>query len=201
MNRLPLAALAVLACLLAVVLLAETRGRERAAVLPAAVPTHEPGPAPGVPIHGGVSAALLESWVGAVLERPIFSPSRRPGTVALAASTELPRLAGIIVGPGGARAIFASSGDTRAIVAGAGGRAGPYLIRAVGLSGVSVIGPNGAELLRPDYDRNGAHPVVGLPAEPGPPSILDLLRSRVQNGGGLNPSLLPPPTFQHPPNR
>lgn len=152
------------------------------------------------------SAASLEDWVRTILERPLFSPSRRPGQVAVAA-TELPRLAGIIIGPGGARAIFATGGDSRAIVAGAGAHAGPYLIRAVGPTGVSVVGPNGPELLRPSYDRNASReanapgnqaPGLQNPGNPGA-SILDLLRARVQNGVAPPPALpapSPPQRFQ-----
>jgi hypothetical protein len=149
-------------------------------------------PSPAVQ-PGGVSAAMLEGWVRTILDRPLFSPSRRPGQVAVA-STELPRLAGIIIGPDGARAIFASSGGARAIVAGAGAHAGPYLIRAVDPTGVSVIGPNGPELLHPAYDRNAvrgsAAPGYQAPGSgSGQGSILDLLRARAQNGDGLRPPL------------
>ncbi len=200
MNRLPLAALAALACLLVVLLLIESHGREETP-LPLSISTQAPAAASGMSLSHAISRAPLESRVQTVLARPIFSPSRRPGSAVAAPSTALPRLAGIIVGPGGARAIFASSGDSRAIIAAAGGRAGPYLIRAVGLAGVSVVGPNGAELLHPAYDRNGPRTAVGASGDSAPPSILDLLRSRVQNGGGLNRSLISPPILQPQTNR
>jgi hypothetical protein len=200
-NRLPLLAIAALACLLAVTILLEYRGAERRVVLGApVVPAHVAPAAHGrAPVQGvAASAASLEVWSRTILDRPLFSPSRRPGRAAVA-STELPRLAGIIIGPGGNRAIFASAGDTRAVVVGAGAHAGPYLIRAVGLTGVSVTGPNGPELLRPVYDHSAARGTAEPLPGAAPPSILDLLRSRVQNGGGLAPNLLPAPTFQKSP--
>ncbi len=196
MNRTLPAILVALACGLAILLLIEARGgKPVATVIPHGEAVHKAGP----PARVAVSSAVPEIWVRTILDRPIFSPSRRPGSVAVA-STELPRLAGIIVGPEGARAIFAGSGDGRAIVATAGGRAGPYLIRSVGLTGVSVIGPNGAELLQPVYDHDQPS-AAGMPVQAGPPSILDLLRSRVQTGANLNSSLLPPSTFQLPARR
>jgi hypothetical protein len=157
-------------------------------------------PVPQAVHLGGISAATLDGWVRTILERPLFSPSRRPGQVVVA-TTEVPRLAGIIIGPGGARAIFATGGDARAIVAGVGAHAGPYLIRAVAPAGVSVVGPNGPELLHPAFDRNaarsGAVPGGGAPGGPGS-SILDLLRARVQNGEGMRPAPSPPQRFQAP---
>ena len=206
MNRVPFLAAAALAAVLGLIILIElARPGEapggRLGYMPAT--TADPaasGASPHAPPPAVVAAAALDGWVRTILERPLFSPSRRPGQAAVA-STELPRLAGIIIGPEGARAIFATAGDQRAIIAGPGGHAGPYLIRAVDHSGVAVVGPDGARLLRPAYDpetaaRSAAGPGGALPGQPqgsGGASILDLLRSRLQTGGGLRPLLVPPP--------
>lgn len=198
--------LVALACLLGGVILLEYRGvrdtpPDAAASLPVAA---EPRPA-RVPAHGvAASAAVLEDAARVILDRPLFSPSRRPGVAAAAVSTELPRLAGVIVGPDGARAIFAGAENSRAIVARAGGHAGPYLIRSVGLNGVSVVGPNGPQLLHPVYDHDAPRATPEGAATDAPPSILDLLRGRIQNGNGLRSVLSPPSTpqpqsFQPPP--
>ena len=194
MNRLPLISAAVLACVLGLFVLLELgafAGRQ-----PAVVPAR-PAPIPaGAPVAARIpGGAAMGAQVQTILDRPLFSPSRRPAQ-AVAGSTELPRLAGIVIGPYGARAIFAVSGESRAIVAGPGTRAGPYLVRAVGTDGVAVTGPDGPQTLRPSYDRKTAR----YDASPGPsgvspnPSILDLLRAHVQNGNGFKP-LLPPSSF------
>jgi hypothetical protein len=204
-NRVPFLAAVTFACVLAAILLLEYRNgvdRRTALTMDQSRPASQASPAPAAS-HGATPGADLAAAVRTILERPLFSPSRRPGQAAVV-STALPRLAGIIIGPHGARAIFAGTGDGRAIIAGPGAHAGPYLIRDVSAAGVSVIGPNGPQLLHPSYDRNpheapgsGQFPVSpGQPGTVGGPSILDLLRSRVQNGEGLKPSLLPPPNLQ-----
>ena len=214
MNRVPFLAAAALAAVLGLTILIELArsgpgagpgagpgSSVSAGTVPAA--TLDPAASrasPPVPRSADIAAAALDGWVSTILARPLFSPSRRPGQ-AVVASTELPRLAGIIIGPDGARAIFATSGDRRAIVAGPGAHAGPYLIRAVDRAGVAVTGPDGDRLLHPAYDPSaaaGSATIIGsaLPGQPqttGGASILDLLRSRVQAGsGGLRPLLVPP---------
>lgn len=190
-----------LACLLALTILLEYRdARTRQAVPGTTLSVPMPEVARRAPVpEATVSPVVLEDWSRTILERPLFSPSRRPGRAAVA-STAVPRLAGIIIGPAGARAIFASADGSRAIIAAAGAHVGPYLIRLVSLTGVSVTGPNGPELLHPVYDHNAPRGTAEPPAGAGSPSILDLLRSRVQNGGGLRSALLPPPTVQTAPN-
>ena len=204
MRNLPVLALVALSTLLAAIILLEVGGgRRHEALLPGKAMTPRPltpsllaGDSGRDPGHVAVSSEQLARLI---LARPLFSPSRRPGHVAVG-STELPRLAGIIIGPAGARAIFASAGGSRAVVAGPGGRAGPYLIRAVDAAGVAVLGPAGPQILRPVYDgsaRSGA-PEAGT-AQPSGMSILDLLRARVQNGNGIRPGLMPIMPQLHPP--
>ncbi len=199
MSRAPFLAASVVAAVLALTILIEL-ARAGAApgagtALPAAAEPAASEASAHVPPSAATAAAALDGWLRTILERPLFSPSRRPGQAAVA-SSELPRLAGIIIGPDGARAIFASAGDRRAIVAGPGGHAGPYLIRAVDRSGVAVTGPDGARLLHPVYDAgaaggSAAGAISGQSPASGGSSILDLLRSRMQ-GGGLRPILIPP---------
>ena len=198
MNRLPFIAAVTLAFVLAAIVLLEYRGAgDRGAALTASqlAPVRAEPPARLPANAASASAASLGAQVQTILDRPLFSPSRRPGRAAIA-STELPRLAGIIIGPRGARAIFAAPGEDRAIIAGPGTRAGPYLVRAVGAIGVSVIGPDGPELLHPVYDHNPSRDGAAAGSTPSAPSILDLLRSHVQAGGGLRTGLLPFPPLQ-----
>nr|WP_321986195.1 hypothetical protein [uncultured Lichenicoccus sp.] len=156
-----------------------------------AIPARPPAPIgasppPGDPA-GAQAGALQEAWSRTILDRPLFSPSRRPNAAATAAATAPPRLAGIIVGPTGDHAIFAGGGEARATLAGVGARVGPYLIGGISAEGVDVTGPNGREHLLPHYD-SAAAPASGLPGSalqaPAPTggSILDMLRARLRPG-------------------
>ena len=202
MQRLSLAALAALATILLALNLIETPGGQGGVPAPGAglMRTGRGSAAAAAP-SGAADAALsvptatLQQWSEAILARPLFNPSRRPGKQAVA-STELPRLAGIIIGPRGASAIFAGSGAARAMIVRDGGRAGPYLVRSVAATGVSVLGPSGPQVLHPVYDHDAAG--GSTPAAPAPgSSLLDLLRARVQNHGGLLPSSGTMPIFPH----
>ncbi len=191
MRRVLFAALVTFACVLLAVDLLEYGGvrDEKAALV-----THAPASASTAAqllttARFTVPLSTLNNWSDVILARPLFDPSRRPSKQSVA-STVLPRLAGIIVGPRRSSAIFATPGDTRAIIVSDGGHAGPYLIRAVSPAGVSVLGPSGPELLHPVYDR--AAQQANTPGAPAPgASLLDLLRARVQNHGG------PLPIFPH----
>ncbi|WP_428377085.1 hypothetical protein [Lichenicoccus sp.] len=150
---------------------------------------------PALP-SGTQGGALQEAWSRTILERPLFSPSRRPSAAAAAAATAPPRLAGIIVGPAGDHAIFAGAGDARAILAGVGAQVGPYLIRAITADGIDVTGPNGKQHMLPHYDNNGPPTqAAGTPGQRTPPppgtSILDMLRARLRPGGGALPAGAP----------
>lgn len=154
----------------------------------------------GLPLPGldGVAAAQAGGgqWVQTILQRPLFSPSRRPATTA-AAPARLPRLAGIVIAPRGALAIFSLPGEARAVVAGSGGHVGPYLLRAVEPTGVTVDGPSGPQRLRPTYDPEAqqAQRDASGPSQ-APPSILDLLRARTAGGLHRPPGVAdrrPPP--------
>ena len=84
---------------------------------PGAAPVAVP-PMPGrVPVAAAAPAGVgrVDGWVGTILARPLFSPSRRPAATAAAAGPGgLPRLAGVIVGPEGKTVIFAAAGGRRA---------------------------------------------------------------------------------------
>lgn len=138
-----------------------------------------------------------------VLARPLFSPQRRPASVAVS-GPQRPRLAGIIVAPGGRRAIFAGAGDARGLVVGVGQQAGAWHVMAIDDSGVRVSGPDGMRVLHPSRDNSGPGGTAATAdALPPHPSILDILRSRnaLPSGGGLArglmggqlPIALPPP--------
>ncbi len=123
---------------------------------------------------------LVEGWSRTALARPLFSRWRGPMTRAVSGPSQ-PRLAGIIVGPGGARAIFAGDGSARGTVAAVGQQAGDWKVLAISADTVQVTGPNGTHTLRPSRNPGGAEPASPIPPEH--PSILDLLRSRTLNVG------------------
>lgn len=127
-------------------------------------------------------------WTRTALARPLFSPSRRPVATVVSGPRE-PRLAGIVLAPSGAKAIFAGDGDARGIVAGVGQQAGSWRVLAIAVDGVRVIGPDGLRTLHPSRDAAQHDGDGGLASAPtlGPhPSILDLLRSRPLQLGPFN---------------
>ena len=136
----------------------------------------QPGPAGRPTLF--TPAGTLEDWSRFALERPLFSRSRRPVTTTTAGPRQ-PRLAGIVVGPRDARAIFAGDNGARGVVAAVGQQAGDWKVLAISAKGVEVSGPNGTHTLQPARDPTGnTGGSGGAPAVPEHPSILDLLRSR-----------------------
>lgn len=151
---------------------------------------------------------VVQDWTKTVLARPLFSPSRRPAAT-VAAGPQQPRLAGIVMGPSGRRAIFAGEGDARGIVAEVGQQAGAWQIRAINETTVQVIGPEGLRTLTPSRDSaaraDNDGSAAGTPTLPTHPSILDLLRNRSLQIGPANASMPHLPTSlqlpRTPPNR
>ncbi len=126
-------------------------------------------------------------WAETVLARPLFSPQRRPPAPAAAAAqaaTTLPRLSGILVGPGGARAIFAPDGGGKPIVLSPGARLDGGVIRAIGVGGVVLARAGGEQVLRPRFDAATA----AVPASP-PNFLQPLLRAAPQ--GLVDPAAAP----------
>ena len=93
----------------------------------------------------------------------------------------MPRLAGILIGPGGSKAIFAPD-DGKPLVLGVGGRVAGATVRAIGSGVVELSGPTGRQILRPSFSHTAtaqatAGPqrlfieptegVTSLPASPG----------------------------------
>ncbi len=139
--------------------------------------------------------AHVRDWTGTVLARPLFSASRRPAAT-VTSGPQQPRLAGIVVGPAGRRAIFAGSGDARGSVVAAGQQAGAWHVVSIEADSVRVVGPDGPRVLRPSRD-DSARSGAAAGTLPPHPSILDLLRNRpLQLGGAGLPfaaGLRPPP--------
>ena len=119
---------------------------------PAAIAEPDPGP----------------GWQATLLQRPLFSPSRRPPPGAGAAGVSgLPRLAGVLVAPGDRHAIFAGG-----IVVAEGGSVGRYTVQAIDAGQVTLRGPEGTQVLRPAFASvsAGAKAVAAALAKPAPPA-------------------------------
>jgi hypothetical protein len=107
-------------------------------------------------------------WVATVLARPLFSPDRRPAADAVTVASGrtvpgLPRLAGILVGPFGRSAIFATNG-AKPIVVQEGGRVADYTIKSIEATQVHLLGPDGAQVLYPSFEPAAA-PAARRPAQ------------------------------------
>jgi hypothetical protein len=96
----------------------------------------------------------LTEFGRAVLERPLFSPTRRlapPHEVLPSGhAADMPRLAGVIIGPAGGRAIF-DDGSGRPRVARQGDRIGRFKVGSITPGQVSLLSSEGERVLRPKY--------------------------------------------------
>jgi hypothetical protein len=160
-------ALAALAAGLAGILALECSAPEPAPdiVAPPAASPQSPAAAPDTALPATLGARLLG--------RPLFSPDRRPAAAAPPAqvaatdgATDLPRLAGVIVGPERRSAIFAD-GAGKPSVAGEGASIGRFTVRAIGPGKVTVTSSEGESVLRPWYADAKAPDLV---RPPGPPN-------------------------------
>jgi hypothetical protein len=143
--------LAILAAILASLLVLEL-SRPIVEPISGAIPLSRPAaptasPRPSAP--GNVDTA-------AILARPLFAASRRPAAasaepVTVAATADPPRLAGVIVSPNGARAIFASD-EGRAEVVANGGSIGVYVVKTITPDAVLLVGPGGERGLHITFD-------------------------------------------------
>ena len=159
-------ALATLAAGLAGVLALECGAADQAPEIAAPLPAAPQGTqaAPGT--------ASLAALAPRLLGRPLFTPDPRPAAAAPeppaaeAAATDLPRLAGVIVGPGRRSAIFAD-GAGKPRIAAEGASIGRFTVRAIAPGQVTVTSSEGESVLRPWYADAKAPDLVRSPG-PGP---------------------------------
>ncbi len=136
-------------------------------------------PAPTVPTPPPPDRS--RDWAATALARPLFAPDRRPVPEPRAAvaggpgGRDLPRLAGVLVAPGGGAAIFAAAGEgAKPLVLRVGDRVSEFEVKAIVAGEVTLTGPEGDRVVRPSFDPRGGGggaprptpPVAAAPAAP-----------------------------------
>ena len=115
-----------------------------------------------------------QTWVDAILARPLFMPSRRPPAAAAGPGNSgpgFPRLTGIIIMPQQREAIFAVPGKSQPIVVTAGSRLNGVLIKSIEAGAVVVVDAAGTRMIRPSFAA-GTASGASVPAAPPPLSIM-----------------------------
>jgi hypothetical protein len=130
--------------------------------------TGEIGPAAGIrPERAstlGASRAAdadLAQWMAVILDRPLFSGDRRPVAIVAAAAAGVPRLAGIIMAPDQAAAIFQRAKGAKPLVARPGEAVGEWVVTTIAADGVSLRKADARITLTPQFDGG---PATGAPA-------------------------------------
>lgn len=177
--------LSALALLLAAGIAVQWQAAPTETVVPrAAVPAARPGGGgPGTPDEN-----LRAAWLTAALERPLFTASRHPPArapaVPQAGPAALPRLAGVLAGPFGRRAIFAAPEGGKPLVVGEGDSIGGYRVRAIADGAVTLESADRVLRLRPSFAT-----ATGPVASATPPDL----------PSGLPPGILPEDIANTPP--
>ncbi len=145
---------------------------------------HGGGPGVAPPVPGRPAAE-----VGTILARPLFSVSRRPppGNGGGNVDNTVPRLSGILVTDTLRRAVFEPPSGGKPVTIGVGGRAGPYTVRAIATTSVTVGATDGERILRPvpltSDQETAANVPPSAPAAPHSFTGLQLLERFRGNAG------------------
>lgn len=104
-----------------------------------------------------------------ILARPLFTPGRRPDRAAESANpektvTDLPRLTGIVTVMGKKLAIFQPWGGGKPIIGAVGTDIEGRKIQAISVDEIVIVGPDGAERIRPLPDPGLNHVAQPAPA-------------------------------------
>lgn len=95
----------------------------------------------------------IDATMSEILARPIFNPDRRPIGSAVKSVAGLTRLTGIVVTDNRKLAIFAApSPNGHPVIAEEGSHLNAYEVKAISASGVTVVGPTGVIVMRPNFD-------------------------------------------------
>jgi hypothetical protein len=113
----------------------------------------------------------IAGWAATITARPLFNIGRRPPKTAahknVVASSDLPRLSGIMITPAGRRAIF-SPDSGKPLVLAEGAVLEDGTIRRIAADSVTIQSAKGDLVLRPSFDRNhqSGGPIIGGAAFP-----------------------------------
>jgi hypothetical protein len=131
--------------------------------------------AAGVPVSPGVDPAgqsgvtvlpgRLAVWRDQIVSRPLFSPERRLAKQTTRSVSGLSRLTGIIMTGTSRVAIFAAESGGNPIIVEEGARVGGYDVRQITDTSVTVSGPDGMTVIRPNFDAAAA---IGPKVRSGP---------------------------------
>lgn len=170
-----LPALAVMGLVLIGIIAAELSGFPDPQT-PVQVPNAVTGPA----LRGAATATTSQAQpVTVLLERPPFSPERRPDPgQGSAADPSLPHLTGILISGDDRRAIFTAPetgrAEGRSTVVREGQSVGVYRVQAISPAAVMLTGPGGLHSIQPHFSTAPppATALPGLPVPPPPPFAL-----------------------------
>jgi hypothetical protein len=99
-------------------------------------------------------AEVAQGWVSVALERPLFRANRRPDAaldhVTLRTDASA-RLAGVITGGFGNRAIFMPAADAKPVIVKAGDRIANLVVRSIEPGRVVVESGGGIQTLKPSF--------------------------------------------------
>jgi hypothetical protein len=137
-----------------------------------------------------LQAEQLQAWLQTALARPLFEPGRRPvhGVSApkITTAPRLPRLAGVLITPDHRQVIFAG-GDGKPIIVGEGANVEGFVVQTISAGQVTVVGPNGVQVLHPSFDPDRRPPPTPLAIAPGIPGLpRAALPGAVIPGAGIN---------------
>jgi hypothetical protein len=159
---------AVLLCIIVVELLPDSAPPPEPVPVAAATPkpTEEPVDTPDD----------TEDDTPALLDRPLFDPSRKPLNSPKPVvddtnpgPSDLPRLAGILIAPGTKRATFQNGQEDKPVTLSEGDDIAGWTVDQIALTGVTLTGPRGRQVLRPKYDPNVVPTEPVVPAKQAPP--------------------------------
>jgi hypothetical protein len=139
---------------------------------PTRAPATASGPASGPPwagntqVQSGEAPGQFAEAARAIVDRPLFSPGRRPppppaaAQATAAAGAAFPRLSGVIVGPSGSSAIFTDSAG-HARIATEGSPVGEFTIRTIVPGQVTLTSSAGERVLHPSFPKTGGPGAAG----------------------------------------
>ena len=138
-----------------------------------------------------------------ILARPLFNANRRPPAAAgdTSAASGLPRLSGILVRGDFRRAVFETEGGGKPVVIGAGGRVGPYVVRTIAATAVTVFEADGDKTLHPvPLPSDEETTANARPPAPVTPTFLPAAFSNAMQPGAPPQGALPGSPNRHVPS-